>query len=150
MEQLDSAKFGMVVQNNKEYLGEFLDHFDNIPKFPEKMEDSDIQDEYQNQLESYKQEMEQKIAELQELKYDNSVESKTYPLSDLIIMGYGPENQSSILLDKFSNARIEEKRESLKGCFCRKADLFAERFKDAPSQNFKEIYHQHFPRTFPC
>ena len=135
----------MVVQNNKRHLGEFLDHFDNIPKFPEKMEDSDIQlnheDEYQIQLKSYKHEMDRKIAELKEMKYSN--ESKSYyHISDIIISGYGAETLS-IPFYNFKNTRIDVKRESLKGCFCKKIDLCGI-LENSPFQIFNMIYQKHF------
>ena len=38
MAQLDPAKFETVVQNNKKHLGQFLNKFDDMPKFPDMVE----------------------------------------------------------------------------------------------------------------
>ena len=140
MEKLDSAKFKTPVQNNKKHLGEFLDHFDNMLKFPEKVEnngdDRVNQEEYRNQLISYKDEMDKKIVELKKSKYNNS-EGRNEMLE-----ACGENLYEDI--NFVGNERMQERLKLLRKCiYCKKTEHNGG-LLSYPFEMFDRIYQGHF------
>ena len=142
MAQLDPAKFETVVQNNKKHLGPFLNKFDDMPKFPDLVEDKK-EEKYQTQLKSYKDEMELKIKELKETKYDNFGNHgycHNCDQSDLFFEAYGHHNSQSYINGE--NAKMHEKVLLLRKCICEQIDM-SDMFEKTPFEIFFMLHRVH-------
>ena len=148
MAQLDPAKFETVVQNNKKHLGPFLNKFDDMPKFPDLVEDKK-EEKYQTQLKSYKDEMELKIKELKETKYDNFGNHGYFGnydychncnQSDLFFEAYGHRNSQSYINGE--NAKMHKKVLLLRQGICKQINT-SYMFGETPFENFVMLHQVH-------
>ena len=149
MAQLDPAKFETAVQNNKKHLGQFLNKFDNMPKVPDMVENKK-EEKYQTQMKSYIDEMELKIKDLKETKYDNFGNHEKFGnreycsnkchRSDLFVRAYGHHNLELYL--KGENAKMHEKLLLLQNCFCKQIQMSYE-FEESPFEIFNMLHMYH-------
>ena len=150
MAQLDPEKFETVVQNNKKHLGQFLNKFDNMPKVPDMVENKK-EEKYQTQMKSYIDEMELKIKDLKETKYDNFGNHEKFDnheycsnncdRSDLFVRAYGHHRNLKSYL-KGENAKMHEKVLLLRNCICKQIQM-SDRFEESPFEIFKWLHLVH-------
>ena len=107
---VDAINFKDVIEKLKMKLGEFLSHFYEMPKLPEKVDGAN-EEEYNKLMTIYKTEMEKKMKQVEEMNY-NGVR---YGFNKLHMLNDGDINNR---YKRFASEKLVADFESVDKCIC--------------------------------